>query len=84
MTRYRVETLYWTRSWNGDDWILGESSFSFSNLSEAVHKASNPYRTTKDLIETKVFDTENSKTGDLIWKKDWHENKITDYGVNNG
>lgn len=76
---YRVEVEYWTRSHDGDDWITGSNWFNFDSLTEAVEKASNPYSSTKGLIESKVLDMRDNSRGELIWKKDWHENKIVDY-----
>jgi len=82
---YRVEVDYWTRSSDGDDWVGGSTWFNFDSLAEAVHKASNPFKNTKDLIESKVLDMRDSKYGKVIWEKDWIYNTITDYNtVNDG
>lgn len=78
---YRVEVEFWTRSHDGDDWITGSSWFTFDSLAEAVHKASNPYTTTKDIIESRILDMNDSKYGTVIWEKDWHNNTITSYNT---
>ena len=77
--RYRVEVSFFTRSYDGDDWITGEHSFSYDKLVFAIEKALNPFDDTKGLIDSKVLDMQDSKYGEVIWKKDWFENTVTDY-----
>ena len=74
---YSVEVEFWTRSQDGDDWVTGTHLFSFDNVSDAINKAQSPFKNEKGLIESRVYDVRDSR--DLIWKKDWHENKIVDY-----
>lgn len=78
-SKYRVEVEYWTRSQDGDDWVTGSHWYYYDTLGEAVFKAGNPFSNTKDVIESRVLDTSNSRHGELIWKKDWHDNKVVDY-----
>ena len=80
MSKYRLEVTFWTRSYNGDDWITGEHVFDFDSIGEAVHKACNPFSTTKGLIESRIYDNEESRYT-VIWAKDWEANKITDYST---
>lgn len=77
--RYRVEVEFWTRSEDGDDWVTGFHCFVFDSLSEAIQKAQAPFNNEKGLIESRILDVQDSKKGDLIWVKDWHNNKIIDY-----
>jgi hypothetical protein len=74
---YGVEVEFWTRSHDGDDWITGTHWFNFNSISEAIQKAQAPFNDLKGLIESRVYDVRDSRN--LIWKKDWHENKIVDY-----
>ena len=74
---YRVEVEFFTRSHDGDDWITGSHWFNFDKLDEAIAKAKQPFNNSKDLIESSVYDMTDSR--DLIWKKDWIEDSITDY-----
>lgn len=78
MSKYRVEVLFWTRTYDGDDWTTGEHTFSYDCIGEAVKKASNPFSNTKGLIESKIYNNEESRYT-AIWTKNWEENKITDY-----
>lgn len=74
---YRVEVICWTRTYDGDDWTTSEHWYNFNSLDEALAKAKAPFNSEKDLIESVVYDMRDKK--DLVWKKDWHENKIVDY-----
>ena len=77
--RYLVEILFWTRTYDGDDWTTGEHIFHFDSLEEAKEKANSPFMITKDLIESNILDMTLAKYGEVIWKKDWFENSIMDY-----
>lgn len=74
---YRVEVEFFTRSHDGDDWITGSHWFNFDSLSDAVLKASNPFSSPKGMIESRVYDMRDGR--ELVWLKDWHEDKIIDY-----
>jgi hypothetical protein len=74
---YRVEVICWVRTYDGDDWTTREHWYNFNSLDEALAKANKPFNSAKDLIESAIYDMRDKK--DLIWKKDWHENKIVDY-----
>ena len=76
---YRVDVLFFTRSYDGDDWDTRTNTYYFDSLDESKVKAIWPYANTKGLIESCVYDVSDSMSGNLLWKKDWQENKIVDY-----
>lgn len=77
--RYLVKISFWDRSDDGDDWVLGSHQFEFDKLGEAVKKALSPFRNSKGLIESIIFDTTDSKYGDCIWQIDYETGKINNY-----
>lgn len=74
--KYRVEITAWVRSRDGDDWIDHQYWLNFNTLDEAM-TAANPTENTKQLIETVVYNMEDSR--DLVYKRDWINGKIDDY-----
>jgi hypothetical protein len=69
---YRVDVLFWTRSWDGDDWITSENSYHYDTLQEAMEKAQAPYKDTKGLIESKIYSiVDGKRSADFIYKKDF-------------
>jgi hypothetical protein len=75
---YRVEIDHWARSYNGDDWVDSSYWLNYNTLNEALRQASSPdYAGKKELIETRVYNMQDSK--DLVWKKDWIKNEVVDY-----
>lgn len=75
--KYRVEVSYWTRSRDGDDWIDTEYHMHFNNLAEAIQYVKNPKIKEKDLIETRLYDMQDSK--DLLYKKDYISKEKQDF-----
>ena len=58
---YQVSVLYWTRSFNGDDWVDSEDFHYFDDLDEAQIYAKNVLYEKTRLIEVKVLDQETRK-----------------------
>jgi len=69
-SKYSVHAMFWTRSHDGDDWILGSHWFHYDNLQEAIDKAEKPFGNIKDLILSEVYDIIDNKK-ELIFKKEW-------------
>jgi hypothetical protein len=67
---YLLVVSFWTRSWDGDDWVDGEHSWRFSSLQEAMIKADNPFIDNKNLISSEVYSIIDNKK-ELMFRKDW-------------
>ena len=74
--KYRVELHHWTRSFDGDDWVDTMYWINCNTLEEAM-RAANPVKDTRHLIETTVYDMNDSR--DLVYKRDWISGKIEDF-----
>jgi hypothetical protein len=79
---YRVEITHWCRSRDGDDWIDSMYWHNFPTLAEALNHANIPGMDAKHLIESCIYDCRDkyeATVGNLIYRKDWIKDKITDY-----
>ena len=73
--KYRVEISCWTRSRDGDDWIDTEYHIYFNNLAEAIQYVKTPKIKEKDLIETRLYDMQDS----MLYKKDYISKEEQDF-----
>ena len=76
-SKYSVHAMFWTRSDDGDDWILGSHWFHYDNLQEAIDRVKQPFTNTKDLIKSELYSILDNK--DLIYSKDWESGEVVDY-----
>lgn len=68
--RYIVDVLFWTRSYDGDDWVTGEHRFVYENFDEAKAKADKPFNDDKGLIFSEVYSIIDNKR-EILYKKEW-------------
>jgi len=71
-SEYRLEVLFWTRTYDGDDWTTGEHFFHYKTLEEAVAKAEKPFSDNEGLISSEIYSIVDGKK-ELVFSKDWEK-----------
>jgi hypothetical protein len=79
---YRIEITYWGRTPDGDDAIDTEYWINTETLQDALDEANKPKIPNRLMIESRIYDCRDkyeSTPGNLIYRRDWIKNKVTDY-----
>lgn len=78
MSRYRVDTFVWVRSYDGDDWVDTVHTQWFDNLDRAIAEADTPMYERKSLIASSVFEAVNERRR-LLYERDWISDTVKDF-----